>query len=106
MSTLRRRYDLGVTGYRRHLSFAALVVGVALFIAGVAAWRMTSPVHTPPSCLPPCSNSLAPSFAAPYRLHPLRAELLWAASGAFALVALGLALSPRRGRKAGHPAGV
>lgn len=85
---------------------AALVAGVALFAGGVVAWRMMSPVHAPSSCLPPCSNSLAPSFAAPYRLHPLRAELLWAASGAFVLVALGFALSGRRGRTAGHPAGV
>jgi len=95
-----------VTSYRRHISIAALVVAAALFVAGMAAWRMTAPVHTPPSCLPPCSNSLAPSFAAPYRLHPLRAELLWAASGAFALVALGFSVSQRRGRTAGHPAGV
>jgi hypothetical protein len=47
-----------------------LVMAVALFIAGVVTWRMMSP-----DFLRPAHRSLAPGRA-PYRLHPLRAELL------------------------------
>jgi hypothetical protein len=42
----------------------------------------------------------------PDRLHPLRAELLWAASGALALVALGFSPLAAERTAAGHPAGV
>jgi hypothetical protein len=65
----------------------AAVATVALFVAGVVAWRMTSgPV--------PPGRFYFPASHPPHRLHPLRAELLWAASVLFALVAI--SVSQRR----------
>jgi hypothetical protein len=56
---------------------------VVLRIAGVLTWRMSSP-------------QLGPEYLRPYRLHPLRAELLWAAACLFALVAVAIGVRERR----------
>ena len=73
----------------------ALVVAVAVFIAAVVTWRMFS---TLPGCPPNASCAAPPP---PHRLHPLRAELLWAASGFFVLVAVGVGLRQWRRRRQG-----
>jgi hypothetical protein len=76
----------------------AAVAAIACFVAGVVTWRMFSPARGPVTF--PCpANSLGCGYAlalAPHRLHPLRAELLWAASAALALVAVGTALLVNR----------
>jgi hypothetical protein len=65
---------------------AAAAVALALFIAGVLTWRMMPGVR-------PCPpNTLCVLPLGAHRLHPLRAELLWAASAIFALVAAGASL--------------
>jgi hypothetical protein len=64
----------------------ALVLAAALFVAGVVEWRMFSPAC--PGDSVGCLLALPP----PHRLHPLRAELLWAASAFFVLVALGVGI--------------
>jgi hypothetical protein len=74
----------------------ALVAAVALFMAGVVEWRMFSTV-------PRDSGFLA--LPPPHRLHPLRAELLWAASGSFVLAGLGVALWHWRQSGTARPAG-
>jgi hypothetical protein len=76
----------------------AAAAAVALFVAGVVTWRMTPGIpHCPPSML--CLE-----VSRGHRLHPLRAELLWAASAVFALVAVGGSRwNPRSA--AGQPAG-
>jgi hypothetical protein len=63
----------------------AAIAAVAFFVAGVVLWRMASPnLHvTSPY------HHAVPSALLPHRLHPLRAELLWAASAVLALVAVG-----------------
>jgi hypothetical protein len=63
------------------ISTAAAAVALALFIAGVVTWRMMPGL---PSCPP---NSLCYLPLSTHRLHPLRAELLWAASAIFAVIA-------------------
>ena len=70
----------------------ASLIAVALLVAGVVAWRMMATSFAGASCPPQTSCSLAPEFRAPHRLHPLRAELLWAASAAFAFLAVGSGL--------------
>ncbi|HEX5559461.1 MAG TPA: hypothetical protein VFX13_17735 [Gaiellales bacterium] len=67
----------------------ASLIAVALFVAGVVTWRMMSTPVLLPSCPPNTACSLGPSLGSPYQLHPLRAELLWAASAVFAMLALG-----------------
>ena len=63
---------------------------VVLFVAGIVTWRMMS---TPPPGCPPAQYAFwADVRCGVHRLHPLRAELLWAASGILALAALGSAL--------------
>jgi uncharacterized membrane protein len=65
----------------------AAVAAVVFFGAGVITWRMMSQhwyaIH---SIL----------YAPQHRLHPLRAELLWAASTLFAVVAIGAFLQQKR----------
>ena len=81
------------------ISTIAFVVAVALFVAGIVTWRMFS---TWPHCSGHFSCGAPPP---PHRLHPLRAELLWAASAFFALTAVGIGmwqwLRPTTGRLAG-----
>jgi hypothetical protein len=69
-------------------------VAVTLLIAGVLTWRMMPGVRPcPPNAL--CGLTVLPV----HRLHPLRAELLWAASAVFALIAVGA--SARHWRRPG-----
>ncbi len=76
----------------------AAVVALGLFVAGMVTWRMTPGVR-------PCPpNSLCLTLLPPHRLHPLRAELLWAASAVFGLIAVGVSLRPWLAG-AGQPAG-
>lgn len=70
----------------------ASLIAVALLVAGVVTWRMMSTPVLLPSCPPNTTCSLGPSLGSPYQLHPLRAELFWAASAVFALLAVGSAL--------------
>jgi hypothetical protein len=75
----------------------AAALALAFFIAGVVTWRMMPDM---PSCSP---NSLCFELLPSHRLHPLRAELLWAASAVFALIAAGTLLRNWR-RPAAAPA--
>ena len=70
----------------------AVVAAVALFVAGVVVWRMTS---TPGPVSPGRRGIFFVYFPPPHRLHPLRAELLWAVSAVFALVAFATGLRQR-----------
>jgi len=90
-------HDHDVTTRPWLVPLIALVAATGLFIAGVVTWRMMSPDFLSW----PTHRSLAPGRP-PYRLHPLRAELLWAASGFVALAALGLGVWQWRRRAAGH----
>ena len=74
------------------IPLVASLVAVALFVAGVVAWRMTSMKVIGQPCPPNMLCAELPGAYAPHRLHPLRAELLWAASAFFALVAVGTVL--------------
>jgi predicted small integral membrane protein len=65
---------------------AAALVAVVLCLAGAAAWDMTAPVGTP-RC--PANHICFATVLPDRHLHPLRAELLWAAAALFALVASG-----------------
>ncbi|MEP6642101.1 MAG: hypothetical protein ABJB93_09370 [Gaiellales bacterium] len=76
---------------------AAGAGALALFIAGVLTWRMMPGI---PGCSP---NTLCPAVVPADRLHPLRAELLWAASAAFALIAVGASLRQWRRPGAARP---
>ncbi len=80
---------------RRHLLAAALAfTSLALAIAGLVVWREMSP----PFADFPDGHRLLVAFPPPYRLHPLRAELLWAAASVTGLIAVGLTLRPYAGR--------
>jgi hypothetical protein len=100
--------DGSATGYtgdvRRRpwlIPLTTFVAAITLFVAGIVVWRMLS---TPlaPKCptvvLGPCLTSVPP-----HRLHPLRAEVLWAASAVFALIAAGTGGRARRGPSRAQP---
>jgi hypothetical protein len=71
---------------------ATAVAAVALLVAGAVVWRMTST----PGPAPPGSRGITFVYLAPpHRLHPLRAELLWAASALLALVGIRTTLRQR-----------
>ncbi|MGH3427231.1 MAG: hypothetical protein ACRDQZ_06645 [Mycobacteriales bacterium] len=70
----------------------ASVAAAALLVAGVVVWRM----YSHPS---PCEVDHRPFFCGGspvYRLHPLRAELLWAASALLAVASIGIWVRQRR----------
>jgi hypothetical protein len=69
----------------------AAVAAVALFAAGVVVWRMTSAPEAGP-----VGGVLYVIIRPSHRLHPLRAESLWAASAPFAVVAIGISLRQKR----------
>lgn len=75
------------------------MVAVALAVAGTVEWRMMSPsiADLEARCVSGSRILLGCGFAdsPPYHLHPLRAELLWAAAGLVGLLAIGIALRPR-----------
>lgn len=65
------------------LPAAAALAAVVLFLAGAAAWDMTAPAG-----MPRCpAHSFCFTPVGDHHLHPLRAELLWAASALFAILA-------------------
>jgi hypothetical protein len=78
------------------LPVGAAAIAICLFIAGVVVWRMMPPQPSPPLCPAHALCGFLPESS--HRLHPVRAELLWAASGLFSIIALSSALrSWRRG---------
>jgi len=82
---------------------AAAVAAIGLLVVGVIVWRMWgAPMYCPPPPALRCLNT------APYhRLHPLRAEALWAASALSALIGLFWASRILIGRRrVGRPGGV
>ena len=68
------------------LSGLALVAAAVCFVAGLIVWRQMS---QPPVC---SGGYLCALYGPPFRLHPLRAELLWGASLGFGLLAMWSAL--------------
>ena len=76
---------------RRRLVVAVLAfASLALAVAGVVVWREMSPSLAELAARCSSRRELGCGFAfpAPYRLHPLRAELLWAAAAVTALLAV------------------
>jgi hypothetical protein len=53
-----------------------MALGVGLILAGVVVWRQMSAL---PYCPPGVPCPLMPLMPPPHRLHPVRAEALWAA---------------------------
>jgi hypothetical protein len=86
----------------------SMVVAVALSAAGVAEWRMTGVTESVGHICPSSGqcNVVGPAMFETHRLHPLRAELLSAASALFALVASGVGLLEWKLRTTGRPARV
>ena len=60
----------------------ALLTAIVLFVAGLVVWRQTSTLAGRTGM----SGALYLHLPEPYRLHPLRAELLWAVSAVFAAI--------------------
>jgi hypothetical protein len=79
-----------------------VAAAVVLFIAGVLTWRMMSSL--PSNGFPGRGESVIYFRPAQHRLHPLRAELLWAASGSCALVAIAAGAQARRRPSGSTPA--
>jgi predicted small integral membrane protein len=79
-----------MTGSRRPwlVPVAIAVIAVGLLIAGIVTWQMTSSGGH-------CPVNARCAFK-PHRHHPLRAELLWAASALLAIIAAEIALWQRR----------
>jgi hypothetical protein len=88
---------------RRAIIALLTLTALALAVVGAVIWGEMSPslAAREAQCaarsnrLGGCGLVLPPS----YRLHPLRAELLWAAAGLLGLAAAALALRPRIGRR-------
>jgi hypothetical protein len=83
----------------RRRAFIALLTltALALAVAGAVIWGEMSPSLAAREAQCARSNTFGCGIALPpsYRLHPLRAELLWAAAGLIGLTGAGLALGPR-----------
>jgi hypothetical protein len=72
----------------------AAVAAIGFLVVGVLVWRMWGPIYCPPPPALRCYNT------APFhRLHPLRAEALWAMSALSALIGLIWATRIRIGRR-------
>jgi hypothetical protein len=87
---------------RRRTFIALLIVtALALAVAGAVIWGEMSPSLAVREAQCAKSNTLGCGLALPpsYRLHPLRAELLWAAAGLVGLAAAALAIQPRMRRR-------
>jgi hypothetical protein len=81
--------------HKRLGPLALAVVGVAVLLAGLAVWREMS---STPVCPP---GWLCALYGPPHRLHPLRAEVLWAFGVACLVAAACWAASgPSRGQAA------
>lgn len=70
----------------------AFVTAIVLFVAGLVVWRQMSTLAGPPVM----SGALYFRLPEPYRLHPLRAEILWAASAAFAVIGVWVSMPTAR----------
>ena len=82
---------------RRRLLIAVLAfTSLALAVAGLVVWREMSPsiAALTARCASRHTLGCGLAFPPPYRLHPLRAELLWAAAAVTGLVAVALTLLP------------
>ena len=87
---------------RRRLVIAVLALtSLALAVAGVVVWREMSPslAALTARCARERTLGCGIAFPPPYRLHPLRAELLWAAAAVTGLVAARQTLRPSRRRE-------
>lgn len=73
------------------------MIGVALAVAGTVVWRMMSPsiAALEARCSGRALLGCGFAYPPPHRLHPLRAELLWAAAALVGLLAISLARRPR-----------
>jgi hypothetical protein len=77
---------------RRRLVVALLALtSLALAAAGLVVWREMSPsiAELAARCSSRGELGCGIAFPPPYRLHPLRAELLWAAAGVTGVLAVG-----------------
>jgi hypothetical protein len=87
----------------RRRAFIALltVTALALAVAGAVIWGEMSPSLAAREAQCARSNTLGCGLVLwpSYRLHPLRAELLWAAAALIGLTAAALALRPRMTRR-------
>jgi hypothetical protein len=79
--------------HRRIVAWVAFAAAACLLVAGTVVWRQMS-------SWPPCpSNAFCAPVVPAYRLHPLRAELLWAAGGLCVAVGIWASLTTLRGRR-------
>ena len=87
-------------GRRRVIAGFLAFGSVALAIAGLVIWREMSPsiAVLEARCGAARSLGCGLAFPPPYRLHPLRAELLWAAATVAGIVAAGVMLVPHARR--------
>ena len=74
------------------------LVGVALLLIGLVVWREMS---STPVCPP---GTFCPPYGPPHRLHPLRAEALWALGGICLVAAACWAASGASRGRAAKPA--
>jgi hypothetical protein len=80
-----------MTGSRPWLVPAAIaVIAVGFVIAGLLTWQVTS------SGVPCPAHHTCFTAVRPHRLHPVRAELLWAIAALLAIIAAEVALWQRR----------
>ncbi len=86
---------------RRVIAALLAFTSLALAIAGVVAWREMSPsiADLAAGCSGRALLGCGFAFPPPHHLHPLRAELLWAAASVTGLLAVWLTVRPhlRRG---------
>jgi hypothetical protein len=86
---------------RRRLCAALLAfTSLALAIAGMVVWREMSPsiADLAARCSGRALLGCGFAYPPPHHLHPLRAELLWAAASITGLLAVGLTLRPHLAR--------
>jgi hypothetical protein len=77
----------------RIVALVAFAAAVCLLVAGIVMWRQMS---SQPSCPP---HTFCVPLEPAYRLHPLRAVLLWAAAALCAGVGVSAWLTTLRGRR-------
>jgi hypothetical protein len=79
--------------HRRLVASVAFAAAACLLVAGTVVWRLMS---SPPPCP---ANAMCVLAEPAYRLHPLRAELLWAAGGLCVAAGIWASLTTLRGRR-------